>query len=73
MDALEKEKNYHPAHTIPNHHPNTMDVLPKTLLQIILAVKWLVQHSSTSPNQQRRPLPSLLYLSFFYAPEHTVP
>ena len=28
--------------------------------------KWLVWHSSTSPNQQRRPLPSLLSLSFFY-------
>ena len=29
--------------------------------------KWLVWHSSTSPKQQRRPLPSLLSLSFFYA------
>ena len=28
--------------------------------------KWLVWHSSTSPNHQRRLLPSLLYLSFFY-------
>ena len=26
--------------------------------------RWLVRHSSMSPNQQRRPLPSLLYLSF---------
>ena len=35
---------------------------PKTFLQIILAAKWLVQHSSTStsPKQPGRPLPSLL-------------
>ena len=39
----------------------------KTFLQIIIAAKWLVWHSSTSPKQQRRPLPSLLSLSFFYA------
>ena len=26
----------------------------------------MVQDSSTSPNQQRRPLPSLMALSFFY-------
>ena len=32
----------------------------KNFLQIILAAKWLVRHSSTSPKQQRRPLPSLL-------------
>ena len=44
----------------PNHHAPKKDVLPKTFLQIILAAKWLVRHSSTSPNQQRRPLPSLL-------------
>ena len=30
-------------------------------VQIILAAKWLVRHSSTFPKQQRRPLPSLLY------------
>ena len=56
----------HPVHTTLNHHPSKIDVLPKTFLQIILAVKWLVRHSSTSPNQQRRPVPSLLYLSLFY-------
>ena len=47
------------------HHPPKMDVFPKTFLQIILAAKWLVQHSSTSPKQQRRPLLSRLYKSFF--------
>ena len=41
---------------------------PKTFLQIILAATWLVQPSRMSLNQQRRPLSSLLYLSFFYAP-----
>ena len=43
-----------------------MDVLLKTYLQIILAANWLVWHSSASPNQKQRPLPSL-YISFFYA------
>ena len=42
-------------------------VLSKTFLQIILAAKWFVRHSITSPNQQRQPLTSLLYLFFFYA------
>ena len=50
----------HPVHIIQNHHPTNCS-------KIILAAKWLVRHSSTFPNQQRRPLPSLLYLSFFYA------
>ena len=53
----------HLVHTTPNHHPPKMDVLPKTFLQIILASKWLVWHSSTSPKQQWRPLPSLLSVS----------
>ena len=35
-------------------------VLPKTVLQVILAAKWLVRHSGLSPKQQRRPLRSLL-------------
>ena len=56
----------HLAHTIPNQYPTKMDILPKTFVQIILAAKWLVRHLSTSPHQQRRPLPSLLSLSFFY-------
>ena len=36
----------------------------KTFVQIILAAKWLVRPSNTSPHQQRRPLPSLLSLSY---------
>ena len=34
-------------------------------VQIILAAKQSVRQSSTSPKQQRRPLPALLSLSFF--------
>ena len=41
-----------------------MDVFQKLLIQIILAAKWLVCHSSKSPNQQRRPLPFLLFDSY---------
>ena len=41
----------------------------KTFVQIILAAKWLVRHASMSPKQQQRPLPSLLYKSFFYVQE----
>ena len=63
MDALKKRTIY----TTPNHHPTKMDVLPNTCLHINLAAKWLVLHSRTPPNQQRRPLPSLQYLSVFYA------
>ena len=47
----------------PNLHSLKMDVLPKSFLQIILTAKWQAGHSSTSPKQQRRPLPSLLYVS----------
>ena len=36
-----------PVYTKPNHQPTKMDVLPKTLIQIILAAKWSVRHSST--------------------------
>ena len=60
------KKDDHPVLTIPNRNPTQRDVLPKTFVQIILAAKWLVRHLSTSPHQQRRPLPSLLSLSFFY-------
>ena len=55
-----------PVHTAPNHQLPKMDVLPKTVLQIIHADKWLVWHSSTSLKQQQRPLLSLLYKPFFY-------
>ena len=44
-------------------HPTKLDFLPKTFVQIILAAKWIVRHSSTSLKQQRRPLPFLLSLS----------
>ena len=56
----------HPIHTITNHHPTKMDILQNTFVQIIIAAKCLMRHSSTYPNQQRRPLPSLLSLSFLY-------
>ena len=52
-----------PVHTKQNHHPTKMNVLPKAFLQIILAGLCGIQ--VRSPNQQRRPLPSLLSLSFF--------
>ena len=52
-------KKFTPHRTM--HHPPITDVSPKNVLQIILAAKWLVQHSSTSPKQQRRPLYSLLF------------
>ena len=34
-----------------NHHPTKTDVLPKNVVQFILAAKWLVRHSSTSPKR----------------------
>ena len=37
MDAL-KKKDDHPVHTIPNHHPTKMDVLQRTLDEIILLI-----------------------------------
>ena len=46
--CLEKVDD-HPVHTIPNHHPAIMNVLSKTFVQIILPAKWLVRHSSKSP------------------------
>ena len=46
--------------------PYKMNVLPKQILQIILAAEWLMRHLIAFPKQQRRPLPFLLYLSFFY-------
>ena len=65
MDASEQLDDP-PVHTIPNHHPLKMDVLPKTFLHIILAAKSQVRHSITSPKQLLRPLPSLLNKSFFF-------
>ena len=40
----------HPVHTIPSHRPTKLDVLPNTSVQITLASKWLVQHSSIHPS-----------------------
>ena len=54
------------VHTTPNHQPPKMDALPKTFLQIILAAKRSVRHSSIRPPTSTDDLlPSLLYLSFF--------
>ena len=61
--CFEKMADYHTKP--PSWHPPKMDVLQKTFLQIILAAKWLAQHSIPFPNQKRRSLPSLLYLSFY--------
>ena len=36
------------VHTTPNHHPPKMDILQKTFLQIILAVKWIVRPPNSS-------------------------
>ena len=58
------------VHITPNHHPPKINVLSKTFLQFILAAKWLVRHSSSSLNQHRLPLPSLL--SDSYSMGHTV-
>ena len=45
-----KKMDDHLVHTTPNHLPPNMDVLQKPFLQIILAAKWLVQHSSSFSN-----------------------
>ena len=67
MDASEQLDDLL-VYTIPNQHPPKMDVLPNIFSSNHpLSAKWLVRHSSTSPQQQRRPLPSLMYKSFFYA------
>ena len=36
----------HPVHTIQIHQHPKMDVLPKTVVQILLAAKWLVRPQS---------------------------
>ena len=58
----------HQVNTIPNHHSTKMDVLQKTFFQIIPAAKWFERHSIPSPIQQRRHLPTLTSLFFFYVP-----
>ena len=72
MDASEQTDEL-PFPTIPPvHHPPKMDALLITFLQIIIASTVNGQCGiqvlyCTSPKQQRRPLPSHLYKSFFYA------
>ena len=66
MGGMDAWKKWMIIRFIPHHHPTKIDVFPKTFVQIILAAKWLVRHLSTFPKQQRRPLRSLLSLSFFY-------
>ena len=65
-----KKVDDHLVCTTPNQHPPKIDVLPKTFLPIILASKWQARHSSTSLKQQRRPLPSLLYISYMLSSHH---
>ena len=48
MDASEKWMIFHFTPQ-KNHHPPKTDVLPKYFLQIILAAKWIVRHSSIHP------------------------
>ena len=38
----------HPVHTIPNHRPSKMDVLPKNSVQIIIAVTSSIRPPSNS-------------------------
>ena len=70
MNFAKKEKKYTKLSTLiqttPNHHPPKTNSLPKIFFKSFLLLNWLVLHSSTSPSQQRRPLPSLLYVSFLY-------
>ena len=49
MDALKNGWSGYPVHTTPNQHPAKIDVLQKTCLQITLAAKLSVQHSSVHP------------------------
>ena len=66
VDALLCKKDNHPVHT------SETNTFPKWMFSQILffesslLLKWLVRHWSRSPNQQRRPLPSILYISLFH-------
>ena len=64
MEWMLGKMNELPVYITPNHHPPKMDAFPKTFHQIILAAKWQLQHSSTSPNSSDDLLPSLLSVSF---------
>ena len=65
----------HSVHTILNHYPTRMDVLPKMFVQIILASKWLVRHSSTRPpfNSDSLCLPFCLYPSSIWGCHTVIP
>ena len=43
-----KKMDDHPVHTIPNHRPSKMDVLPKNSVQIIIAVTSSIRPPSNS-------------------------
>ena len=61
-----------PVHTTPNHHPPKLDVLQKKFLSIILAAKWLVRHSKTSPQPAATTFafPSVLIILLWHAYTH---
>ena len=65
QNACLRKMDDHLVNATPNQYLPKIDALPKNRLQIILTAKLLVQHSSMSPKQQRRPLPSVCF--FFYA------
>ena len=53
----------HPVHTIPNIHPTKIDVLPKTLVQIILAASAIFKYV---PQPTATNFAFSFPLSFFY-------
>ena len=57
----------HLVHTIPNRHPRKKDVLPKMFFKssrrLISSAAFKYSTVCTSPIQQQRNLPSLLYVS----------
>ena len=57
-NRMQSKKKNQTDHTKPP--PSQKGCSSITFLHIILAAKWLVQHSSTSPKQLRQPMPSLL-------------
>ena len=68
MDALCFGKmDDQPVHTTPYHHPTKITVHLKTFLQIILPAKWLMQHSSTSPNHHQCIYPSSMLIGTLHA------
>ena len=70
MDAWQngffRKMDNHLVHMKPNRHPPKMEVLPKNILQIILAAKWLVRYSSTSPKTAATTFAFSSVCFFFY-------